>query len=105
MDNMQPPTNTQPALSSQTPPARPLPQPIPPYEQTRIGPPKPDPRPKALDQLAVAFVGEDEGLLQQFLEYTISPIIVKAMDQVKAERLREEIGQSLFKWLPTLRAI
>ena len=95
MENLLPTSNAELALSSKTLSAKPSLQRIPSHEQTKIGPPKPDPRSKALDQLAVAFVNDDDGLLQQFLEYTISPIIVKAMDQVKAERSREQIGQWL----------
>ena len=60
--------------------------------QTKIGPPKPDPRPQLLDLLAEEIICENHGLLQQFLHYTISPVVVKAITQVQKERIQAEIG-------------
>lgn len=71
---------------------------IPPI-QINIDPPKPDPRPEALDQLANAAVCENDGFLQQFLEYTVSPIIHKAISQLQKQRVREEIGQWNLTWI------
>lgn len=60
--------------------------------QVKIGPPKPDPRPHTMDQLANAFVCENDGLLQQFLEYKIGPMIVKSISKVKKEREHARVG-------------
>ena len=60
--------------------------------------PRPDIRPKALDQLANDAVCENDGLLQQFIENAISPMITKAISQVGRERVCEEIGQWRLRW-------
>ena len=60
--------------------------------QTTNGPPKPDRRPQTLDQLANVVVCENDGILQQFIEHTIGPAIVKSMSKVKRERENAEIG-------------
>ena len=59
---------------------------LPPAEQAKARPPRPDPRPAALDKLASAMVMDDEGLLSQFVEYTIGPIIAASFRQVKDEK-------------------
>ena len=60
--------------------------------QAQIGPPKPDPRPQLLDLLADEVICENNGLLQQFLQYTLHPMVVEAITQVKGERIQAEIG-------------
>ena len=59
---------------------------LPPAEQAKARPPRPDPRPTALDRIADSMVMDDEGLLSQFVEYTIGPIIAASFRQVKDER-------------------
>ena len=49
-------------------------------------PPRPDPRPKALDELARNLIYEDRGLLQQFIEYTAAPIIRSSIVRFQDER-------------------
>ncbi|KAL8836870.1 MAG: hypothetical protein Q9170_002761 [Blastenia crenularia] len=46
----------------------------------------PDPRPAVLDALAEGLLMEDQGLLQQFIEYTIGPIVREAFLEVDGER-------------------
>ncbi|KAL9596113.1 MAG: hypothetical protein Q9219_006012 [cf. Caloplaca sp. 3 TL-2023] len=46
----------------------------------------PDPRPVVLDALAEGLLMEDQGLLQQFIEYTIGPIVREAFQEVEEER-------------------
>ncbi|KAL8656556.1 MAG: hypothetical protein Q9210_000193 [Variospora velana] len=46
----------------------------------------PDPRPAVLDALAEGLLMEDQGLLQQFIEYTIGPIVHEAFHEVEEER-------------------
>ena len=57
--------------------------------------PKIDPRPKILEQIANTVMRKNDGLLEQFIEYTLGPIVLKAIDQNKLERSREEAGQWL----------
>ena len=59
---------------------------LPPAEQAKTRPRRPDPRPAALDKLSQAMVMDDEGLLSQFVEYTVGPIIAASFRQVKDER-------------------
>ena len=86
----QSPTLTPPANINNLLPKAPL------NHQNELMTPKIDPRPKLLDQLTSTLVRQNDGLLQQFIEYTVGPIVLKAMNQIKAERSREEAGQ----WLP-----
>ncbi|KAL8721177.1 MAG: hypothetical protein Q9225_002102 [Loekoesia sp. 1 TL-2023] len=46
----------------------------------------PDPRPVILDALAEGILMENQGLLQQFIEYTIGPIVHEAFQEVEEER-------------------
>ncbi|KAL8972640.1 MAG: hypothetical protein Q9197_002686 [Variospora fuerteventurae] len=46
----------------------------------------PDARPAVLDALAEGLLMEDRGLLQQFIEYTIGPIVQEAFHEVEEER-------------------
>lgn len=55
-------------------------------QQAKLSPPKPDPRPAALNSLANSMMLDDEGLLKQFLEYTLGPIIQDSFRQVGDER-------------------
>ncbi|KAL8692271.1 MAG: hypothetical protein Q9218_002664 [Villophora microphyllina] len=48
--------------------------------------PPPDPRPTVLDALAEGLMMGNQGLLQQFIEYTIGPIVHEAFREVEAER-------------------
>ena len=59
---------------------------LPPAERAKAKIPRLDPRPAALEKLAHAMVMDDEGLLSQFVEYTIGPIIAASFRQVKDER-------------------
>ncbi|KAI4177779.1 MAG: hypothetical protein LQ343_000243 [Gyalolechia ehrenbergii] len=45
-----------------------------------------DPRPTVLDALAEGLLMEDQGLLQQFIEYTVGPIVSEAFREVEDER-------------------
>ena len=69
--------------------------PIPRTEQTKIGPPRSDPKPEALELVSKALVLADEGLLQQFIEYTMGPLITEAIGQVKDEQSWAKAGQFL----------
>lgn len=44
-----------------------------------------DPRPAVLEALAEGLLMEDQGLLQQFIEYTIGPIVHEAFQEVEDE--------------------
>lgn len=57
-----------------------------PAEQAKARPPRPDPRPAALDKLSEAMMMDDEGLLSQFIEYAIGPVIAASFHQIKDER-------------------
>jgi len=57
-----------------------------PAEQAKARPPRPDPRPAALDKLSEAMMMDDEGLLSQFIEYTIGPVVAASFHQIKDER-------------------
>ncbi|MCJ1476861.1 hypothetical protein MMC13_005530 [Lambiella insularis] len=61
--------------------------------QDKTGPPKPDPRLRALDQLANAVVCGNDGVLQQFVKYTIRPLIEKSVSKVKKEQERAKIAE------------
>ena len=61
--------------------------------KANVGPPKPDPRPKVLDSLAHDMFCENEGILEQFIDYTVGPMIEKAITRVKNERDREVVGE------------
>ena len=47
-----------------------------------------------LSELADAVMRDDHGLLQQFLEYTVGPLIISSMAQLQDERSWEEASQS-----------
>lgn len=55
----------------------------------------PDPRPAALDALAEGLLMEDQGLLQQFIEYTIGPIVHETFQEVEDERSWKRASQWL----------
>ena len=57
-----------------------------PAQQAKVSPPEPDPRPAVLDSLANSMMLDDAGLLEQFLEYTLGPIIQESFYQVDDER-------------------
>ncbi|KAL8772634.1 MAG: hypothetical protein Q9209_002295 [Squamulea sp. 1 TL-2023] len=46
----------------------------------------PDPRPAVLDALAEGLMMDDQGLLQQFIEYTVGPIVHQAFLEVEDDR-------------------
>ena len=54
-----------------------------------------DARPAALNALSEALMLDDEGLLQQFIEYTIGPIVGTAIRRVEEERSWQQARQSL----------
>ena len=47
---------------------------------------KPDPRPQALDQLTEILMTEDGGLLQQFVEFSVAPIIRSSIIKFQDEK-------------------
>ncbi|KAL8736831.1 MAG: hypothetical protein Q9181_002295 [Wetmoreana brouardii] len=47
---------------------------------------RPDPRPAVLDALAEGLMMDDQGLLQQFIEFTMGPIVHAAFRDVEEER-------------------
>ena len=57
-----------------------------PAKQAKVSPPKPDPRPAVLNLIANSMMLDDAGLLEQFLEYTLGPIIQDSFRQVEDER-------------------
>ena len=63
-------------------------------------------RPKALDQLAQIMMTEDRGLLQQFVEYTIGPIIRSSLVSFEDEKSWARASMSIFiactKFMPIL---
>ena len=73
-------TTTTPSLSIAT---------LPPIGDTQL-----DPERSVLNELAHAVMRDDHGLLQQFLEYTVGPLITSSMAQLHDERSWEEAGQS-----------
>ena len=52
------------------------------------------------NELANAVMRDDNGLLQQFLEYTVGPMITSSIAQVQDERSWEEASQSSFRKVP-----
>ena len=54
-------------------------------------------RPDALDQLSEALMLENKGLLQQFIEYTIEPIIESSLAQLDDENSWKKASQSLLR--------
>lgn len=56
-----------------------------------------DPRPAVLEALAEGLLMEDQGLLEQFIEYAIGPIVHEAFREVEEERSRKRASQ----WLMT----
>ena len=53
-----------------------------------------EPENSVLGELADAVMRDDHGLLQQFLEYTVGPLITSSMAQLQDERSWEEASQS-----------
>ena len=53
-----------------------------------------DPERSVVNELAYAVMRDDHGLLQQFLEYTVGPLITSSMAQLQDERSWEEASQS-----------
>ena len=76
------------------------PSPFPSSTPKPSGTKAPDPRPAVLDALAEGLLMEDQGLLQQFIEYTIGPIVREAFQEVEEERPWKRASQWLL--LPTL---
>lgn len=56
-----------------------------------------DPRPAVLDALAEGLLMEDQGLLEQFIEYAIGPLVHEAFREVEEERSWKRASQ----WLMT----
>ncbi|KAL8951043.1 MAG: hypothetical protein Q9222_002957 [Ikaeria aurantiellina] len=54
-----------------------------------------DPRPSVLDALSEGLLMEDQGLLQQFIEYTVGPIVHQAFRDVEDERSWKRASQWL----------
>jgi hypothetical protein len=52
-------------------------------------------RPAALHALSESLMLDDDGLLQQFIEYTIGPIVTASIRQVQEERSWQQARQSL----------
>ena len=71
-----------------------------PAEQAKVNAPKPDPRPAVLEDLTNSLVMAENGLLQQFIEYTLSSVVKTAFHQVKDERSWERAGQWLRRDCP-----
>ena len=55
--------------------------------------PKHDPRPKRLDQLADTVFRQEDGILDQWIEFTIGPTILEEMEQITSEQRREDVGK------------
>lgn len=53
-----------------------------------------DPESSVSNELADAVMRDDNGLLQQFLEYTVGPMITSSIAQLQDERSWEEASQS-----------
>lgn len=56
--------------------------------------PQPSPRSLLLDKISTAVMLEDNGLLQQFIEFTVGPIITSSIIQLEDEESWEEARQS-----------
>ncbi|KAL8818607.1 MAG: hypothetical protein Q9223_002787 [Gallowayella weberi] len=54
--------------------------------KSAVAPPQPDPRPAVLNALAESLITDDQGLLQQFIEFTVAPIVHQAYHEVEDER-------------------
>ncbi|KAL8701283.1 MAG: hypothetical protein Q9224_000576, partial [Gallowayella concinna] len=54
--------------------------------KTAVATPQPDPRPAILDALAEGLMMDDQGLLQQFIEFTVAPIVHQAYHEVEDEK-------------------
>lgn len=57
--------------------------------------PRPDPRPAVLDALAEGLMMDDQGLLQQFIEFTVGPIVNQAFQEVENDRSWKRASQSM----------
>ncbi|KAL8734883.1 MAG: hypothetical protein Q9166_001235 [cf. Caloplaca sp. 2 TL-2023] len=53
----------------------------------------PHPRPVVLDALAEGLMMDDQGLLQQFIEYTVGPIVHQAYQEVEDDRSWSRAGE------------
>ncbi|KAL8671832.1 MAG: hypothetical protein Q9168_003672 [Polycauliona sp. 1 TL-2023] len=60
-----------------------------------VAPPPLDPRPGALDALAESLMMDEHGLLQQFIEYTVGPIVHHAFLEVEDDRSWEQASEWL----------
>ena len=56
-----------------------------------------DPESSVSNELANAVMRDNHGLVQQFLEYTVGPMITSCIAQLQDERSWEEAGQSSFQ--------
>ena len=56
-----------------------------------------DPESSMSNEIANAVMRDNNGLLQQFLEYTIAPMITSSIAQLQDERSWEEASQSSFE--------
>ncbi|KAL8803596.1 MAG: hypothetical protein Q9182_003101 [Xanthomendoza sp. 2 TL-2023] len=61
--------------------------------KTAVATPQPDPRPAILDALAEGLMMDDQGLLQQFIEFTVAPIIHQAYYEVEDEKSWKQASQ------------
>ena len=59
-----------------------------------------DPESSVSNELANAVMRDNNGLLQQFLEYTVGPMITSSIAQLQDERSWEEASQSSFRKVP-----
>lgn len=64
-----------------------------PAEQAKIKPPTPDPRPAILEDLTNSLMMGENGLLHQFIEYTLSSVVKNAFRQVEDEQSWKRAGQ------------
>lgn len=79
--------------SLQEPKQSPLTPATTPAEQAKEKPLEPDPRSAVLEELSTSLVMSENGLLQQFVEYTLSSVVKNAFHQVKDQRSWERAGQ------------
>lgn len=64
-----------------------------PAEQATVQVPKPDPRPAVLEDLSTSLMMDENGLLSQFIEYTLSHVVNDAIDKVNDQQSWERAGQ------------
>lgn len=65
--------------------------------EAAVATPPPDPRPAVLDALAESLMMDDQGLLQQFIEYTVGPIVHHAFLEVEDDRSWHRASQWLIE--------